>query len=672
MEFKFHNRLNIKLKNKTLTYYNQVLPSLYNELSNFSKYNSYLSFGNGTANTESLNEYHLSNLVATIPLENYSMQSDITKGALFAIYNFKLNPKQENYTTITEIGLSDNSENPTIYNYFSLISDENSNGLDISQEDEILIEISIFLNLSEGDSYILTAGNNPFIEFLLGNGIGNVYLCSGSNFSENVRISREVPNNKSLFICNKSATFHDNYLQLDFSLNQEIGELDEVLFITNNKVFARINTKEINSPIEKQNTFSPKANYVIKIEEDIKAITSITKTSDNSTENNYFVSKYANCFGDKINNPFNNLFNYSNSRFLSKDSEMIFFISNNIVYGYKNNNYLIEEINTKAINNDYITNIISFNNFIFVISQVEPFISTYILENNVVKKANNNFESFDNYSTFENIIQSDATSCNNNTIMIGLIMEDKTALTLYINYETENGFSIKNHLINTKEFNYLLAMFRNNFCDGRIMYLKANEQSVLCRLVTHFSDETETDVYTSLAYALSNNATKIYCKGRAIISEKNSDPNLVIYYYPQIYQYELPLISSELKYYLSNDLNYIIQKSTNNNYKIYNLVGYDEPEEFVDGFKDIIESYSIEDFEFMKDTLLIFTNNNQEPIICYNLKLNKTQIENVSSKDDEYRIDSLVYNKLGGNNKNINFNFSTRINLWFFQKKFTK
>lgn len=668
MKFSFHNRLTIKSQNKTFNFYNTTLKSLFQQLTDFKNYNSYISIGNGINNENSLNSFKLSNRLTTIPLHSKLIQSNMDKGELFAKYEFLVNTNNLHSEYLTEVGLSNNEDNPTIFNYFSLINDENPNGINISENQELSFEIIINLTIDE-ESICLTSGDNPFIQFLLGNGIDDVYICKGSNFSDNKRIERYIPNNENLILCNKNSTFNNETLEINFEGKINSGEIDEILFITNNTVFARYNTKEINKPIEKQFSTSAKANYVIKLDEDIKTINTITN-SNNETEDGYFIEKYANSFGDKVNLPFYNLFNYQTSRFISKDGKIIFFVHNDKVYGYKNIDYSIIKLNTKDVTNECVTNIISFDNIVIITSQIEPYISTYIIKDNKLIKTQNNFETFEKYSDFSSIIQIDAIICHNDNILIGMILEDNTAMTLYVNYSEE--FTIKSYISNTKEFSHILAMNRNNFCDGKMIYLKEGEQSILCRLVTHSADETETDIYTSLAYTLSNNATKIYCKGRALISEKTTEPHLVIYYYPQAYEYKLPLISSELKDYLSNDLYYLIQEDSNKNFKVYNLVGYDTPEEFTNNINEMLDTSTIQDFEFMKDTLLIFTNNKDEPIQAFNLKLNKTQIENISSKDETYNVNALVYNKIGSNNENINFNFTTRINLWFFQTKFTK
>lgn len=671
MNFSFHNQLNIKTKTKTYTFYNTVLKSILEKLAKFEKYNEYLSIGNGKPSQEFQNNFQLTNKIFTTKLSNSSFQSDISKGNLFSKYEFLISKKDLNCDYITEIGLSDDKNESIIFNYFSLISDESPNGINIENENEISFEIIIHLTVNENINNILTSGNNPFIEYLLGNGLNDVYITKGTNYCENVRIEREF-DNRNLILCNKTSNISDNSLEICFESNINIGEINEILFILNNKVFARRNLKEYNEPINLNQTFQSKENYIIKIEDDIKNVNSLYNNSTQTYETNYYISKYANSLGDKVSLPFNNLFNKDTTRFLAKDGKYIFFVIDDKVYGFVNDNFSIKELNTSEINDDNILKIISFDNFVFVISKAKPYISTYTIYNNTIIKNINNFNSIVNFEKIEKCLQIDITYCKNNQFILGLICEDKTALSIYFSLNNEQEFIFDNEITNNKEFHYLLAMYKNNFCDGQMIYLKEGSTSVECRIVTHSADKTETDIYSSLAYHLTKDARKIYTKNRAIISEKNSNPSVVIYYYPQIYEYNLPLISDEINNYISEDLNYIIQKRIGNEYKIYNLVGYDLPEEFNNSISELVNTSEIEDFEFMKDSLLIFTNNKEEPIICFNFDLNKTQVENVSSKNNQYIANLDKYNKLGSDGKSIKFSFISKVDLWYFLIKYIK
>lgn len=661
MNFSFHNKLTIQLSNKNYTYYNTMLNSTLFSLSNYEKFNEYISVGNGDASSAQ-SSFHLTNFLCSGKLNFCSFQSDIGKGNIFAIYEFKLLRNNIKSDYITEIGLSNNDENPIIYNYFSLTSEDMPNGLDISEENEIVFKITINLNITETTNNILTSGSNPFIEFLLGNGLGEVKACLGSNFSENVRISRVKPITNNLKICTKNANLSENMLNLSFSCDFN-KEIDEIVYMANDKVFARQNLKEYKNQLTKNNTFSPKSNYVIKIDNDIKSIDLITNNSTSSTETNCVISKYANSIGDEITSPFENLFNHETTKFVSKDGKLIFFILNNKVYCYKNENFEIMQLNTRAINDDEITKIIAFDNYIFVVSKISPYISTYIIADDLVKKVDNDIEKFEKFSELETLRDIDITLCNNGNFIIGLLTQNGNGLSIYLTYSAQSGFTVTSYLINSRVFNYVFAMLKNNFCDGSMFYLKEGEFSYECRIVTHSSSATETDIYSYLAYALSLNAKRVYCKGRAIISEKNTSPSIVIYYYPQIYQYELPLIQEEVKDFISDDLYYIAQEYDNKEFKIYNLIGYDTPEEFTNNLSDFMDCNLIQEIVFLKDSFLVFTNNKNETIRIFNLKLNKSQIENVSDKDATYQVSYKEYDKLGSNGESVTINFKTGVHL---------
>ena len=101
---------------------------------------------------------------------------------LFARYEFYLANNNTSLEYLTELGLSNDEQNPSIYNYFSLISDETPNGINISNKDEVLFEITINLTIEE-QSILLTSGQNPFIEYLLGYGTFTISLVAKTAFS---------------------------------------------------------------------------------------------------------------------------------------------------------------------------------------------------------------------------------------------------------------------------------------------------------------------------------------------------------------------------------------------------------------------------------------------------------------------------------------------------------
>ena len=147
-------------------------------------------------------------------------------------------------------------------------------------------------------------------------------------------------------------------------------------------------------------------------------------------------------------------------------------------------------------------------------------------------------------------------------------------------------------------------MYKNNFTDAQVMFLEEGDYSSDCRIVTHYSNQTEQDVYSVLGYFYTKDTKEVYVNDRVVVVEKTNSPKLRLFYYPQMYEYELSLISDEDDNYISNNLLYLIQKR-NKSYKIYNLVGYNQPIEFLNGFPEYIVQDKIEDFEFLNDNFKI-------------------------------------------------------------------
>lgn len=662
MKFSFHNQINIKTKEGCFKFFNTMLPSIFEPLSQSKQYNQTLAIGTGIKTDAS--NYHLENYQHSILAESFSYQNNIENEALYSKINFKLDTRNLNYDYITEIGLCEDVKiNPKIYNYFCLCDDENPNGIYIKNDDEVVFEVIIYLTLNENTSYLLTQGNNEFIKFLLGGGIGNVFASRGSNYSINERIQRETPLNSIQYQCEKIFEINNDSLNLSFKTDIGPGECNEIIFITNNSVFARLNTKEVRETTIENLTTSPKVHYVIDLNDDIKNVNKVVNHSTQILENEIYISKYANSFGDKVSLPFNNMFTSETPRFISKDGNKIFFVVDDIIYGYKNENYTINEIQTHHIKVEYIRKIISFEDNIFVITKLEPYIHSFKIKDNCAISVSNNFNQIEHYESLKEYREVDLTVSKNGTFMLSIIDSNGKGFTTYFNYNEDSGFVCVNTISNNYNFSYLISMYKTNFNDAKVLFLQEGETSTDCRIVTHEPNETFTDVYSSLALHYTKNTKEAYSKGRAVIIEKNIEPYLLIYYYPQVFEYNLPLLSNELDDYISNNLNYIIQKTTDNEFHIYNLIGYDEPEEFIDGIPQEINKTNIIDFEFLDDTLLIFLKGEKENIVAYNLNLNKTQIENVSSNNELYDIEMEKYNKIGTDNEGVIFTIKTEISL---------
>jgi len=667
MKMNLHNKLVVCLNGKEYIFYNQMFESVYEKIKNLDSYNNLIAIGKGERSSNQ-NNFKLTNYIKTFNLETETIQNDISKGELFIKKSLTINDGSLDGQYITEMGLCSCDEEPTIYNYFSLINEEHK-GILKNKNESIQIYIYIYLELTYEKEGLFTLGNNPFISFLLGEGLNNkkIYISRGNNTSENIPISRAKLSTANKYLCDiKFNTNENSKFELILSSNLGSGSTYEIVYLIDDEPFARMNVLNIKNTISLTKDFEPKANYVLDLGDEISHINSITNSTTNETENNFYTTKYATKFGDKIILPFNNMFNFETPRFISKDGDKIFFVVNDTIYGYQNINYNLIQLNLSNLHIQNISKIVSFDRYLFVITKHSPYISLFIFDNGLLKKCKIDTKNSEIYKKLDDFYSIDITQAKNNIFMIGFISKhDNIGHTLYFNFNEEN-FSLEfdSYLETPYEINFMLAMYKNNFSDAVIIFLKEHQYSLYCRIINHFPDKSKTETQSVVAYYYTHDTKNIYTKNRAVIVEKNTTPYTWIYYYPQLYRYTLDLFETEHKINISTNLLYLIQQQDDKSYKIYNLVGYNIPTEFTDGFPEEIDQSKIIDFEFLTDTLLIFTNDTKENILAYNLNNLCTAIENVSSNNDTYSVNMDTYDIIGKNNEGVIASLTINFELW--------
>lgn len=659
MNFIFHNKLEIKNQNKTLTFYNTLNHNVLEKLKNKESYNNYISIGSGVS--ESPNNFKLIQYLKTYALETEFVQSDISKGQPYIKKTFAIKNELPAGTAITELGLSDNSNNPILFNYFSCVSEESPEGIIKERNEDILISIYIYINIQENSEIYLCSGNNKWIEFLLGNGLsGNIYTARGKNLTSNKTIKREFSSlDEEKFLTTLNFSLNDNVLNFEFNSCINSGITHEIVLMIENNPFARINVQNNKSPTQTTLTLNPVNYDVINCGTNIYKINSIKNNSTNESENNYLVKKYASDYGDKIFLPFDNLFNNLTPRFVSRNGKYIFFVLDDYIYGYTNEDFEIKPLLTNNLRIFNISKIICSSDYVLVFSMVEPYLSVFKIENYklipISVNSNTSLSFFSETSNPEAVL-------SDNTLMIGYIApENNFAHTLFFEIE-ENNIVYKNTISSEYKFSIILAMDKNHYENGKIIYVKEGEFSYESMLVTHFSDETKKEINTILAYEFSNNIKEAYVKERGVVIEKSNENKVYLYIYPGVYQYNIPSIDGADDYYFSNNLLYVITKN-DKSFTLRNIIGYKTTNEFSRNIFDKLDQSKIENFEFLNDTLLIFTNNKNEPILAYNLFIDSIQIENVSSEESSYDIDLLQFNLLGDNNETVNVKFLGEIKI---------
>ena len=679
MKLNLHNKIEILVDDKKYCFYNSMLSSVKDALIKKKSYNDYLAFGTGNIKDlesfsrfdgqESLGDnFKLSSHLKSYKTEVEFLQNDAMTGR--ELYVKKSAVISDSFLVgkyLTEAGITNCAENnPTIYNYFSLISDEFPRGIFVENTSPILISVYVYLDLASLGSGLFTGGENKFINFLLGLGLdGEIYACRGMNLADNLSpILRENLSSEK-YLCELISEFQEDGLLLSFSANLGAGETAEIVLLVGDSPFARLNVLEEKSQVKETENFTPKRNYVIDVGENVKEIESVTNLTQNLPETNIFVSKYAKRFADKISLPFGNLFSSETPRFLSKDGKMIFFVMGDKIYGYRNENLKVNPLLTGGINISNITNIVAFDDFMFVFSRSAPYIFCYKIIGETFTFCEIDINSFEENMLLSSPYKIDITLSKNGNFLFAFIdSENHYGYTLYYTFdESQNKFIYDSYLKSGYDFNYILAMFKNNFTDACIMFVKEDESVYNTRLVYHYADKSFTDIYTTLAVYFTENTREIYTKNRAVIIEKTTEPYIWVYFYPQKYRYTLSLFGVEENDYISTNLHYLIQKMSNDDYKIYNLVGYDTPELFTDGIGSIVNQSKILDFEFLDDTLLIFMDDEKEPIVAFNFYENCMLIENVSSNEDLYSVAHTKYDLIGKNNEGVIVKFTIKINL---------
>ena len=664
MIFKLHNKICVQSNGKSYTFFNQMFRNTYNQISKFEPYFSHLAVGTGFKN--SFESYTLASHKKTIPLETESLQDDISKGKLCSRKVCIVDSLDLDGMFLTEIGICTSTiSDPEIFNYFSLISEELPQGIMKEKGKPIIFTVYVYLSLENTEN--LTLGHNPLIDLILGEGIENknIYAMRGCNLSSKPNLDRAVPVLGEKFPAKISFEI-SNSLNINFEFDLKSGEINEIVLLINDVPFFRTCVQNHKNKISTTLNIAPKEHYIVDVGKNIASVVSVTNTETATTETQYHSKAYATEFGDKIQLPFHNMFNAETPRFLSKDGKRIYFLIDDYIYAYENSNFEINEIATYDLHIQNIQKIVAFDDLIFLLVKEEPYIQAYRLTNQNIEQLSFNINNYTLKNNLAAVADFDATISYDNTFMFGFIFaENKSASAVYFsfneeqkqfNFEHENNFS-------SYELHNVVAMLRNNFSDALLIFLKSGEYSYDCKIINNYPNKTYTDVNSVLSYYYTKDTKSIYAKGRAIVIEKQTSPALWLYFYPQIYRYNLPLLSDEVDNYLSTNLLYLIQKHKNNNYRIYSLVGYKSPEEFSNGFPSTLDKSKILDFEFLEDTLLVFLNDKKEKIVAFNLKTTNLLIENVSSTTATYEIVAEKYNLLGENNEGVIVQFALNITI---------
>lgn len=654
MKIKLHNKYEITVGDKTYTAYNTITNKIFDAINEFLNYGDYLAVGCGTE------EYDytipkLADHIFNFPTTIEEMQCDPSKGIMYVKRTAHVT-QVGNTFNITELGLTHLDStyyNSTVYSHV-YIRDENGEILPIykAPDVDLFVRVTMYLQLDEQTQTFLTAGENLLVKAMLGvlGYTPKITVARGYNNTPNgTFVYRNAPRDAlKIDVYNKRISAEDGTEQIEYSFDARSGETAELVLLFDDTPVARLNTIGKGSRTIKELTSVPsQSNYTLDVGENIVEISSVTDESLNEVTN-YSVRQYAKDFTDFIANPFDVNFQSQHTRWVSYDGDKIAFVVDGTVYIYLNKNFALQKI-THNISGNNLKQIIMFENYIFAIYSQAPYFNVYTFDDTL--KTTQILTDMTLYNTFDTTYEWNETQIINqdNNFIIGTILGAIARRPVLIKATiTSQGFVANNVEFGKSDYIvHSFSLYKNNFCQSMIGFVTNNYNNTAenYRIEQWYPDYTYQITNEIPAYYLCNDTVVLEGKSRAVIAKKTQAPYIWLYYYPQVYRYNISLTSG-VENWISTNLMYIIQKYDNADspYKIYSLNNYDNPQEFVNGFPSQIDLSTIVDFEFLNDTLLIFTTTTTYAL---NLKINQTVLENMPQAGANYNV-SAIHEKLIG------------------------
>lgn len=163
MQIKLANKIEITHCGVTKTFYNTVLPGIYQKLLSGEDYTAYIAFGSDT-------HQNLNGVTALKALTGVKksilcgINRDIAKGQIYIKKQIELNGEEYNGVRIKEVALTSSQTGSNIINYILLPFD----GIIKQQGQSLIITATIYLTLSGGRTGSICGGENPLIDILFG------------------------------------------------------------------------------------------------------------------------------------------------------------------------------------------------------------------------------------------------------------------------------------------------------------------------------------------------------------------------------------------------------------------------------------------------------------------------------------------------------------------------
>ncbi|MBQ7579008.1 MAG: hypothetical protein IJT25_00535 [Clostridia bacterium] len=659
MNIKLHNKYEVYYKNKTYTAYNTMLKTVFDKIKELEPYNNYFAFGTGSGATTS-STTKLGSFVASYANETEEIKANplyemkVVKSKLF-------DEDEANGLTFCEMGICASSESdPTIYNRV-VLTDENNNVVSITKEagSDMLVRLTIYLEItsSTGGAQFV-AGNNPLIMQILGENVLTSKVLTfkkGTNLMPNEVVYRDNVKDSVVFPADRITYFLNNFdgVVIKYNCDYGLGEMLESVVLADNTPVIRFNALTVKNVSNETKNCTKEDNNCVKVDRLVQSVTEVSQTSD-GTILNAIENTYASSFGDYISSPFSEPFNNQTTRFVSKDGSIIAFLNNSSFYFYKNDNLRILPIDATAFSAYQVSAVYMAGDYVLAQLSVSPYIEVYKIENNVLKKMAISTDSVNGNVNFA-LSSLDFTVDKLNRLRICGI-DNSGFGKCYLGTVSNLTLSITSAVASTFAPEKVVALYKNNFCDSLVLFISANAtigglSNLSYVQLVNENGELATDANLhALANNVLTNSTAVFGTNRVVYSIKETTYGgslLNSYYFPEKERYNIPY-DGETAIWVSHDFNYVIKKYSGNVFKIFSNIGFNTLEEFEDNIFATIDCSSILDFEFLKDTLIIFTSSSLKPIIAINLNENLCVLEGLNSESaSEITVAYNKYNLLG-------------------------
>jgi len=665
MNFKLHNKYEIKLNDKTFEAHNTLLKGVYRKISKLEQYTSHIAVGQGQA-ALSFKDSHLTTFTKSFKAETEEISADISNETLFIKKIVSFDETDETTFSFTELGLCSSPEqNPEIFNHVLLTSDDGE-VLTITKApgDVLQIRVTVYLELESETEALFAAGENPLIKRLLGEEFAiednNLYAVRGECLTQNIAFHRCVPDMTGAVKCTGYVEEGEDSFNLSFTAKLGKGKTEELLLVYGGEVCMRLSTLELKPKLSQTKSFQSKAGDFVELMEDVA---SVEHAKVEQTPFEFNLKRYGSLLTDKNPHVFDRTFTKTDRRFVSRDGNMIAFISGESTYLYKliNNNF--KKLYSNALPSSGVLNLSILDGKLVYFLDSSPYIRIFeVDDNDEVNEVEVVLVKYEITSYPMSWIKAEAVLSGDN-ILCGLIVnnENKTPVCLKI---TRNStlYYVEEVLRPTLDHaDYLLPFSKNAYDESAMIFITTMHEGALLYGAEKVTLSGNKFVGSSeQIYALLTDCERIAFGGTLIISQKTAGNPDVAYFFRDKFQ-AIPGFNGELgKHFVSFDGEYVAVKTDESEVKFFKAFDNGNLAEFDTRSYAYINGLTLEDICFLNGLVLIFSSDESDPLYSFMIKQNLSRLENCPEGNLEIALNK--YDFLGlGEEEGVMFTLTLKI-----------